>query len=88
MHDIEAPAIVYVNANEKDKDDNSSSNGDWSHKAGGSQGPADLVQRRLKQRHIQMWVLCSTLRFDPESQDLMVHGVGLLLPGRLVLVSS
>ena len=54
MPDAEAPAVVYLNASEKDKDDSSSSNGGWPHKAGGSQGPADLVQRRLKQRHIQM----------------------------------
>ena len=53
MPDIEAPAVVYVNATEKDKDDSSSSNGNWSH-GFGSQDPVDLVQRRLKQRHIQM----------------------------------
>lgn len=54
MPDVEAPATVYVNANEKGKGDSSSSNGNWSYKAGGLQDPADLVQRRLKQRHIQM----------------------------------
>jgi len=54
MSDVEAPATVYINANGKDKDDSSSSNGDWTHKAGGPQDPVDLVQRRLKQRHIQM----------------------------------
>ena len=53
MPDVEAPTVVYVNTNEKQKDDNSS-NGNWSHPAGGSLDPVDLVRRRLKQRHIQM----------------------------------
>ena len=53
MSDIEAPtAIYYVNANEKSKDGSPLSSGDWSQRT--LQGPVDLVQRRLKQRHIQM----------------------------------
>ena len=55
MPDIEAPAVVYVNTNEKkDAYDSSSSSGDWSYTAGGSRDPDDVVRRRLKQRHIQM----------------------------------
>ena len=53
MPDVEAPTVVYVNTNEKYKND-SLSNGNWTHPVGGSHDPADLVQRRLKQRHIQM----------------------------------
>jgi len=84
MPDTEAPAVVYVSANEKDKDDRSSSNGNWSNGVGGSQGPADPVQRRLKQRHIQMLVPCLTLPFNPPG--LIVRDVGLPLLERLVLV--
>ena len=54
MPDVEAPVAVYVNTSEKDKDDRSSSHGNWTHLVGGSQDPVDLVRRRLKQRHIQM----------------------------------
>ena len=54
MLDVEAPATVYVDTNEKRKDDSSSSNGNWTHPVGGSQGPVDMMQHRLKQRHIQM----------------------------------
>ena len=55
MPDVEAPVVDYANTNEK-KDDSSSSDGNWSYTAGGSRDPDDLVHRRLKQRHIQMWV--------------------------------
>lgn len=55
MSDVEAPAVVHVNTDEK-KDDSSSSDGNWSYTAGGSRDPDDMVRRLLKQRHIQMWV--------------------------------
>ena len=95
MPDAEAPTVVYVNANEKDKDDNSSSYGGWSHKVGGSQDPTNLVQRRLKQRHIQMWVLCSTLRLDTKTHGLWCRiaiagtfGTGLFLNSGFVLATA
>jgi hypothetical protein len=56
MSDIEAPAVVHVNTNEKKDviDDSSSSSENRSYTAGGSRDPDDMVRRRLKQRHIQM----------------------------------
>ena len=53
--DVEIPTVVYLSTNEKDKSDGFSLNGNyWSHSPRGLQSSADLVQRRLKQRHIQM----------------------------------
>jgi hypothetical protein len=52
-HDVENP--VYVNPLGKGKDDSSSTtNGNWSNDFAGPQGTVDPVQRKLKQRHIQM----------------------------------
>lgn len=53
MPDVEVPVVDYVDTDEKQKSD-SSSNGNWPHPVGGSLDQVDLVQRRLKQRHIQM----------------------------------
>ncbi|KAF9784365.1 general amino acid permease 1 [Thelephora terrestris] len=75
MSDIEAPAVVYVNTNEK-KDDSSSSSGNWSYTAGGSRDPDDMVRRRLKQRHIQMIAIAGTF------------GTGLFLNSGYVLATA
>ena len=52
-NDVENP--IYVNPLEKGKDDSSfSANGNWANASEESQGTVDSVQRKLKQRHIQM----------------------------------
>ena len=52
-NDVEDP--IYVNPVEKGKDDSSfSANGNWANASQESQSPVDPVQRKLKQRHIQM----------------------------------